>query len=236
MTRRRPTGRHRHTRDLRQAEREEVSALERTVEAERREPDSLTPMREYQRWSLSQCSCPHNRECNTIGVRACSKCEPGLGYVYRHSSGTHPMAKLPGPVVERQGIDVNDYTLKHILPGAAQMCEEGQLREKMAERDLPKFERKVYYATEVHGLTMTVNGVTRPLKGVYKTVTPLPYGIKPVMGRNVAELHWCYRMALMRQRVTRDAEVARRLSSGAAITFVVVTGGIDVVPGEVLGV
>jgi hypothetical protein len=131
-------------------------------------------------------------------------------------------------VVERQGIDLNEYTLKHILPGAAEMCEEGRLREVAAERDLKPFERRVVYATEVRGMMHTVNGIIQEQRGWYKTTSPLPHGIKPIMGKSDAELRWCYANALRAQRVAKTHREALNMAGGNAITFVIIGGGIEV--------
>lgn len=131
-------------------------------------------------------------------------------------------------VVEHVGLDLNEYTQRHILPGAAQLCEEGKLREIAATRDIMRAANPVVYTTEVRGMMETVNGLTVEKRGWYRTTTPLPHGIKPVMGRSDAELRWCYANALRAQRVAKTHADALKMANGNAITFVLLGGGIEV--------
>lgn len=131
-------------------------------------------------------------------------------------------------VVEHVGLDLNEYTLKHVLPGAAELCEQGKQREIALARDVAQGERNVYYATEVRGMTEVVNGVLVEKRGWYRTTTPLPHGVKPVMGKTDAELRWCYAQALRAQRVVKTHREALTMANGNAITFVIVSGGIEI--------
>ena len=142
-----------------------------------------------------------------------------------------PARKRKRSVVESVGLDLNEYTLKNILPGAAELCEQGRQREIAATRDIMQAERKVYYATEVRNMTEAVNGVLVEKRGWYRTTTALPYGIKPVMGRTDAELRWTYANALRAQRVVKTHAEALKLANGNAITFVIVGGGIELASG-----
>lgn len=115
------------------------------------------------------------------------------------------------PAVVTRG-DIAEHTLRHVLPVAAQMCAEGQLRETMQERDTPKYERRVFHCVEV-----------KP--GEYVTVTPLPWGLPAMrVEKDPIRFHWVYRNLLLQRCITRDHEKARQLSSGAAVSFIVVGG------------
>lgn len=97
------------------------------------------------------------------------------------------------PKIEHQRIDLNRYALEHILPQAAQACEEGQLREKMLERDKQPG-KQVYWLAEVE-------------PGVWENITPLPHGMPTVRMRGnplgANGFRWQLVMQLQKQRVCR---------------------------------
>lgn len=143
--------------------------------------------------------CPCCEEDETTDVNVCDPCD----HVYE--------TKGDSPAVVTRG-DIAEHTLRHVLPVAAQMCEEGQLREKMQERDAPKYERRVFHCVEV-----------KP--GEFVTVTPLPWGLPAMrVEKDPIRFHWVYRNLLLARCITRDHEKARQLSSGAAVSFIVVGG------------
>lgn len=133
------------------------------------------------------------------------------------------------PVVESQGLDLNEYALRHILPGAAEMCEEGRLREIALERDKPAAEeRRVYMLAEVRGLPMQmINGILQEPRGWLTTTEPLPHVGKRVMGRSEADIRFSYAMALQKLRVVKSHAEALRMANGRALTFIHVGGGVE---------
>lgn len=173
----------------------------------------------HDRWAYSQCACGHNRECNEIGVRACSECEPGIGYVFRERRG----------LVERQGLDLNRYVLEKVLPGAAELCEEGKQREIALERDKPAAEGpRCFMLAEVRGLPpRLINGVWQEPRGWYRTVDLLPHMTQTLMGRSEAQIRFAYAMALQKCRVAKSHREALKMANGNAIRFVFVGGGIE---------
>lgn len=119
------------------------------------------------------------------------------------------------PRIERQGLDLAEYTRKYVLPEAAQACEDGQLREKMQERDAKPHERNVFWMVEVS-------------PGVYETTSPLPYGLPPIRVQgDPMRAHWQYRMMLHRFRVVGRGpnawEKARKMST--EVSFMVAGKG-----------
>lgn len=104
-----------------------------------------------------------------------------------------PARKRKAPVVEHVGLDLNEYTLKHILPGAAELCEQGIQREIQQERDVRQGERKTIWFVEVS-------------KGRFETTSQLPHGMPPLCWEGRAtEVHWLYVLHLDRHRVARGA-------------------------------
>jgi hypothetical protein len=108
------------------------------------------------------------------------------------------------PVIQSQGIDLNEYALKHILPGAAQMCEEGKLREIAAQRDAKPAGPEVIWLVEVaHGL--------------WETTSTLPHGMPPLQVRGkpgqlqMCDVYWAYVQHVDRCRAARGA-AARKMA------------------------
>lgn len=151
----------------------------------------------------------HVYEIKTLGIMRCQHCPP------EH-------------VVERQGIDLNRYTLEKILPGAAQMCEEGQQREIAAQRDLKPHENNVIMLTELRGLPMQlINGILQEPRGFFRTASQLPHGVEPIVGRNEAQIRITYARVLQRKRIAKNWPEALRMANGNAIRFVFVGGGVE---------
>lgn len=103
------------------------------------------------------------------------------------------------PMVESYKMDLAEYTQRHILPGAAQLCEEGKLREIAQERDVRRSERNTIWFIEVS-------------KGRFETTSPLPHGMPPLCweGRPT-EANWLYCIELVRRRVAKG-EAARKMA------------------------
>lgn len=103
------------------------------------------------------------------------------------------------PMVESYKMDLNRYVLEHVLPGAAQMCEEGKQREIAQERDIKRGERSTIWFVEVS-------------KGRFETTSPLPHGMPPLRweGRP-SEANWLYCIELVRHRVAKG-EAARKMA------------------------
>lgn len=102
-------------------------------------------------------------------------------------------------VVEHVGLDLNDYTLKHILPGAAELCEQGRQREIAAERDVMQSARNAIWFIEVS-------------KGRFETTSKLPHNMPPLRWEGRAtEVHWLYVQHLDRYRVARG-EAGRKMA------------------------
>jgi hypothetical protein len=143
-----------------------------------------------------------------------------------------PKAEQAEHVVERQGIDLNRYTLEHILPGAAEMCQEGIEREKRLERDKPAAEeRRVYMLAEVRGLPMRlINGILQEPRGWLMTTEPLPHMSKRTMGRSEADIRFAYAMQLQKQRIAKSHAEALKMANGRALTFIHVGGGVELAP------
>jgi hypothetical protein len=124
--------------------------------------------------------------------------------------------RIPAAVLERAPAtivrgDLAQLAREVILPAAAAEVEAAQLREVMRERDGPPPERRTFHC------------VTLP-NGEIETVSQLPWGMPAIRGRSIADLHWRFRQSLIARCITRDAEKARQMSHGNAITFVVVGG------------
>lgn len=123
----------------------------------------------------------HTHEVLTIGIGRCQHCP-------KHE-----------PVVESQGLDLNEYTLKHILPGAAEMCEEGKQREIALQRDVQPGQRNVLWFVEV-------------AHGVFETTSALPRGMPAMRWQGKAsEANWIYVQHLHRYRVARG-EAGRKMA------------------------
>jgi len=102
-----------------------------------------------------------------------------------------PARKRKASVVERVGLDLNAYVQAHVLPGAAELCEQGKLREIAAERDVRQGERNTVWFIEV-------------TKGRFETTTKLPHNMPPLCWEGRAtEAPWLYCLALERYRVAR---------------------------------
>lgn len=128
-------------------------------------------------------------------------------------SGAYEPAGAPSPAVVTRG-DINRYAVEHAIPEALELVKASQLREVMRERDVQATERKVFHCVEVS-------------KGVYETVTPLPYGLPPIQVHgDPIKFHWAYRCSLMRFRVARGDE-ARKMAGGNGCAFVVVGKGVQ---------
>lgn len=130
--------------------------------------------------------------------------------------------------IERQGLDLHRWTLDRVLPEAVAACDAGIEREKALERDVQRGEtRAVILCQEVRGMSEEVNGIVREKKGWWRSMSPLPHGIRPVMGKSDAELRWCYAQALRAQRVAKTHREALNMAGPNAITFVLVGGGVE---------
>ncbi len=131
-------------------------------------------------------------------------------------------------VAERQGLDLQRYTLEHVLPEALAACDAGIEREKALERDVQRGEtRAVIMCQEVRGMTEVVNGIVVERKGWWRTMTPLPGGIKAVMGKSDAEIRWAYAQACRAQRRAKTHREALDMAGPNKITFVLVGGGVE---------
>ena len=67
-----------------------------------------------------------------------------------------------GPVVERQGFDLADHTVRKVLPVAAELCRQGVENEQRLQRDPARYQRRVidcYAVTEMRD----VNGLQLPV-------------------------------------------------------------------------
>lgn len=110
-----------------------------------------------------------------------------------------PARKRKAPVVEHVGLDLNEYTLKHVLPGAAELCEQGRMREIAAERDVRQGERNTIWFIEVS-------------KGRFETTSRLPHGMPPLCWEGKAsEAPWLYCLALERYRIAKG-EASRKIA------------------------
>lgn len=112
-----------------------------------------------------------------------------------------------GSTVETQGVDVNRFTLERILPGAAELCEQGQLNATKLERDPNRFQRRVidcYYVTEmrdVNGLMLPVTFVeTCERQTLLPRLDKAPVSVPILRGPTAISLHWALRMFFLRQK------------------------------------
>jgi hypothetical protein len=143
--------------------------------------------------------------------------------------GRKAKAAKRAPVVESQGLDLNEYVVRNILPGAAELCEKGIENEKRLQRDPNRFQRKVidYYDTVVwadHG-----NGVATPTRMFetceQQTIIPRmdrqPVNVPILRAPSEAGLHWAMYIMAMRSKMFgmgQDAnEKARRFAT--SVTF-----------------
>ena len=130
--------------------------------------------------------------------------------------------------VERQGLDLHRYTMDHVLPEAVAACDAGIEREKALERDVQQHQgRVVILCQEVRGMTAKQGGIIREQRGWWRTMTPLPGGIKAVMGKSEAEIRWAYAQACRAQRLAKTHREALNMAGPNAISFVLVSGGIE---------
>lgn len=108
-----------------------------------------------------------------------------------------------------QTLDLNRWTVENILPGAVELCEEGQRRETALHRDPQRFQRRVidYVDTVVwsdHG-----NGVAVPMRMLEtceeQTVIPRmdrqPVNIPILRAVSEAQLHWALFSLALRSRM-----------------------------------
>jgi len=108
-----------------------------------------------------------------------------------------------GPSVQMGRMDLADYTRKHILPEAAKACEEGQLRERMIERDGKREVRRRYDVVSATRMsTRWMPGSSVPMLvpvTTYETVPgQLPFGLPVLRSQTVDGFHWQLFLALLK--------------------------------------
>lgn len=138
-------------------------------------------------------------------------------------------AKKRQPVVESQGVDLNRYTIERILPGAAELCEEGQRREIALERDPKRYQRKVidYVDTVVwadHGTgvaTPTLMFETCEQQTIIPRMDRQPVNVPILRATSEAQLYWALYVVALRSRMFgmgKEAnEMARKFAT--SVTF-----------------
>lgn len=119
--------------------------------------------------------------------------------------------KGDSPAVVTRG-DIAKMTLDYVLPTAAAMCEEGQLRERMLERDPKHADTNTYWMVEV-------------ARDTWETTSRLPHNMPPLRfeGRPT-QAPWEFCLHLQRWRVARG-EMARKIARES--TFLVAGRGVQ---------